>query len=317
MQLVKHLSGRLGWHSIPHCMSQCEAFIQQQHFSIIIYTQCWQSNISYTYPTVVSVVDISSLVNKVFHYKKIAFLSCHVQGSILLKRKLQNWMFTITILSSNQVVRIIQDPSGSQIYSFAAWGWAASYLGLTHLKKALEVFPPDTISMLSRLCPILHSYQSLVSHISFATFDLSNTLASFSIISELRSCSCHTLAVLENVTLKHNVRCLPCHCWNSNLTWGHTFQYGGPFVSKLSIQKCCLCAYKSQFYRLDGQQNWFDLYHIWLDHLRWSARASTRFYENRVDSCHIRLNHPRSSGVMVISLKRSLWLGVLMNLSDP
>ena len=38
--------------------------------------------------------------------------------------------------------------------------------------------------------------------------------------------------------------------------------YGGPFVSKLSIQKCCLCAYKSRLYRLDGQQNRFDLYHV-------------------------------------------------------
>jgi len=26
--------------------------------------------------------------------------------------------------------------------------------------------------------------------------------------------------------LKHNVRCSPCHCWNSNNTWGHTFQVG-------------------------------------------------------------------------------------------
>ena len=89
--------------------------------------------------------------------------------------------------------------------------------------------------------------------------------------------------------------------------------YGGPFVSKLSIQKCCLCAYKSRLYRLDDQQNRFDMYHVWLDHPRWSARASTRFYENRLDfmkidsilwkstrfyenrldSCHVRLDHPR------------------------
>ena len=40
----------------------------------------------YTYSTVVSAVDISSLVNKVFHYIKIVFLSCQVQGSILLKK---------------------------------------------------------------------------------------------------------------------------------------------------------------------------------------------------------------------------------------
>jgi len=70
---------------------------------------------------------------------------------------------------------------------------------------------------------------------------------------------------------------------------------GGPFVSKLSIQKCCLCAYKLRLYRLDGQQNRFDLYHVWLDHPRWSACASTRFYENRIYSCHIRLDHPRLS----------------------
>ena len=30
-----------------------------------------------------------------------------------------------------------------------------------------------------------------------------------------------------------------------------------------------------------------------LDHPRWIALASTRFYENRVDSCHVRLDHPR------------------------
>ena len=52
---------------------------------------------------------------------------------------------------------------------------------------------------------------------------------------------------------------------------GCKVEYGGPFVSKLSIQICCLCAYKSRLYRLDGQQNRFDLYHVRLDHPRWSA----------------------------------------------
>ena len=49
-----------------------------------------------TYPLVVSDIDIScSIVNKVRHYIIIAFLSCQVQGSVLLKRMQQNVMFTI------------------------------------------------------------------------------------------------------------------------------------------------------------------------------------------------------------------------------
>jgi len=37
------------------------------------------------------------------------------------------------------------------------------------------------------------------------------------------------------------------------------------------FQNCRFKAYKSRLYRLDGQQNRFDLYHVRLDHPRWSA----------------------------------------------
>jgi len=71
-------------------MSQCEAFIQHTRTLVSPYTNNVDRVISQdTYSIVVSVVDISSLVNKVFHCMKIACLSCCVQGSILLKRKLQ------------------------------------------------------------------------------------------------------------------------------------------------------------------------------------------------------------------------------------
>jgi len=51
-----------------------------------------------------------------------------------------------------------------------------------------------------------------------------------------------------------------------------------------------LHVYKSRLYRLDGQQNRLDLYHVQLNPLRWSAL--TRFYENQLDLCHIRLDCP-------------------------
>ena len=100
---------------------------------------------------------------------------------------------------------------------------------------------------------------------------------------------------------------------NADSTHAHTKEarYGGPFVSKLSIQNCCLCAHKSRIYRLDGQQNRFDLYHIWLDHPRWSARARLDFMKieliratfdsiirggvHWLDSCQVQLDHPRWS----------------------
>ena len=72
----------LHWHCTLHCMSQCKAFITALQCHCIHTTQS-----EYTYSTVVSAVDISSLVNKVFHYIKIVFLSCQVQGSILLKKE--------------------------------------------------------------------------------------------------------------------------------------------------------------------------------------------------------------------------------------
>jgi len=37
------------------------------------------------------------------------------------------------------------------------------------------------------------------------------------------------------------------------------------------FQNCRFKAYKSRLYRLDGQQNRFDLYHVRLDHPRWSV----------------------------------------------
>ena len=137
----------------------------------------------YTYSTVVSAVDISSLVNKVFHYIKIVFLSCQVQGSILLKKgrkfNVYNKKFNNCPHSCLFKPWIILDLSRGQIYSFAAWGWVAPHLDLTCLKEALEVFLPDTISMLTQAVthPVL--FASLDSHISsLATFlDLSSIVA--------------------------------------------------------------------------------------------------------------------------------------------
>ena len=70
--------------------------------------------------------------------------------------------------------------------------------------------------------------------------------------------------------------------------------YGWLFVS--NCQNCCLCAYKSQLYRLNGQQNRLDLYHNQLNHLSeveciHSIRASIiHGGVIWVDSCHIQLN---------------------------
>jgi len=61
------------------------------------------------------------------------------------------------------------------------------------------------------------------------------------------------------------------HCWDMV---GRLFQ-------NCQIKKCCLCAYKSQLYRLNGRQNRLDLYH---------RSAFAQFYENRLNSC---LDHPR------------------------
>ena len=35
-------------------------------------------------------VDISFILNKVFHYLLMAFFHCHVQGSSLIKRRIHN-----------------------------------------------------------------------------------------------------------------------------------------------------------------------------------------------------------------------------------
>ena len=58
-----------------------------QNTSMSLYTHNTDCIMSFTYPTVISDVDISSLVNKIRHYVVTAIHSCKVQGSVLLKRK--------------------------------------------------------------------------------------------------------------------------------------------------------------------------------------------------------------------------------------
>jgi len=49
-----------------------------------------------------------------------------------------------------------------------------------------------------------------------------------------------------------------------------------------------LHVYKSRLYWLDGQQDRLNLYHVQLNHPRWSALT----WENWFNSCNVRLNHP-------------------------
>ena len=78
-----------------------------------------------TYPPVVSDIDIRcSLVNKVRHYIIIAFLSCEVQGSVLLKRMQQNVMFT-----QNYHHSWLQSTSVTTHGPYWVKEWASTYFG--------------------------------------------------------------------------------------------------------------------------------------------------------------------------------------------
>ena len=55
-------------------------------FSMSMHTHSTQLEISFTYPKVISNVDISSLVDKVSYCIMRTFLNCQVQGSVLFKR---------------------------------------------------------------------------------------------------------------------------------------------------------------------------------------------------------------------------------------
>jgi len=53
--------------------------------------------VSFTHPTMIFEVDISSPGNEVCHCVTMAPLSCQAQGSSLYKRKRQNFMLVIRI----------------------------------------------------------------------------------------------------------------------------------------------------------------------------------------------------------------------------